>query len=150
MGYTCRCPEEEETPSKPSTSSLSGFYQVTLLSLDPSGPRYASSRFHLPASIPVVNNPDPRILTSHCRYSSSETSTSSPSIILIDHIPRHGQRHSHLFLILLGISIHSTLVYSYRCFVFCLQFEYQLSSPQSFISILFLSNSPDSARGSPN
>ena len=118
---------------------MSGFYQVTLLSPDPSGPRYASSRFHPPASIPVVDNSDPRILTSHCHYSSSETSTSSPLIILIDHIPRHGQKHSHLFLILLGISIHFTLVYSYCHFVFCLQFEYQLSSPQSFVSILFLS-----------
>ena len=114
---------------------LSGFYQVTLLSPDPLGLRYASSRLHLPTSTPVIDNPDPRILTAHCRYSSFETSMSSPSIIPIDHILRHGQRHSHLFFILLGISIHSTLVYSYHHFVFYPQFEYQLSFPQSFVSL---------------
>ena len=87
----------------------------------------------------MVNNLDPWILISHCRYSSSETSTSSPSIIFIDHIPRHGQRHSYSFLILLGIFIHSTLVYSYHHFVSFPQSEYQLSFSQSFVSLSFLS-----------
>ena len=82
----------------------------------------------------MVDNPDPQILILYCHYSSSETSMSSPLIILIDHIPRHGQRHSYSFHILLGISIHSTLVYSYRHYVSFLQFEYQLSFPQSFVS----------------
>ena len=107
---------------------------MTLVSPDPSDPRYASSRLHIPTSTPKVDNPDPQILILYCRYSSSETSTSSPSIILIDHMPRHGQRHSYSFHILLGISIHSTLVYSYHCYVSFLQFEYQLSFPQSFVS----------------
>ena len=71
--------------------NVSGSHQVTLLSPDPSGLRYASSHLHLPASTPVVNNPDPQILVLYCCYSSSETSTSSPSIIPINHIPRHGQ-----------------------------------------------------------
>ena len=110
-----------------------------LLSLDPSDPRYASSRLHIPTSTPMVDNPDPRILILYCRYSSSETSMSSPSIILIDHIPRHGQRHSYSFHILLGISIHSTLVYSYCCHVSFLQFEYQLSFPPEFRLFSFFS-----------
>ena len=121
-----------------------------LLSPDPSGPRYASSQLHIPASTPMVNNLDPRILVLYCHYSSSETSTSSPSIIPIDQIPRHGQRHSYLFLIILGISIHSTLVYSYHRFVSFLQFEYQLSFPPEFCLSLVLEYNPDSARGSLN
>ena len=95
---------------------MSGSHQVMLLSPDPLDPRYASSRLHIPTSTPMVDNPDPWILILYCCYSSSETSMSSPSIILINHIPRHGQRHSYSFHILLGISIHSTLVYSYRLF----------------------------------
>ena len=103
----------------------------------------------IPASTSMVDNPDPRILISHCRYSSSGTSMSSPSIIPIDHIPRHGQRHSYSFLISLSIFIHSTLVYSYCHFVSFPQFEYQLSFSQSFVSLV-LEYNPDSVRSSLN
>ena len=54
---------------------------MTLLSPDPSGPRYASSRLHLPASTSVVDNPDPWVLVLYRRYSSPETPMSSPLII---------------------------------------------------------------------
>ena len=129
---------------------MSRSHQVTLLSPDPSGLRYASSRLHIPASTPMVDNPDPWILVLHCHYSSSETSASSPSIIPIDHIPRHGQRHSHLYLIILGIFIYSALVYSYHCFVSFLQFEYQLGFLPEFCLYLILEYNLDSVRSSLN
>ena len=77
-----------------SCTAMSGSHPVMLLSPDPSGLRYASSRLHIHASTPMVDNPDPQILVLHCCYSSSETSMSSPLIIPIDHIPRHGHSES--------------------------------------------------------